>query len=120
LTPLVLVGAFLSLWGTAACTQVVLKGSDHTEITNHLGVLSLKVDAQNKPLYVQTTGVGAILGQNNFNIGYLEQVMVVFPDGDDCRVVFVVEKARDAERLLSFFRESKIDLTNICVTGDGI
>ncbi|MCR4376909.1 MAG: hypothetical protein NUV50_02310 [Rhodospirillales bacterium] len=110
----------LAAFGAGACTQVTVKSDGNTDVMNHFGIVHINVDTQSKPAYVNAKGIGVVFSEGHFNLGWMDNTGVTFPNEDDCRAVFVVQNSDDAEVILNFFRETKTDISTICITGEGI
>jgi len=114
---IVLVAA-LALCG--ACTEVRVYGADGALVRREFGIATVRIESENAPVYIRTSGLGAVLGSEQATLGWVNQETVAFPESEKCALMIVEPSGAQLSAVENILKLSGHHIDDACVTkGDG-
>lgn len=88
---------------------------DGIKVSSYVGLPIYLFKPNNKAVYLDITGMGLITSPDGVSFGYMQQVYAQIPKGT-CSVVVFTQSKEQSRDLIAYFKDSKTDLNNICLT----
>jgi hypothetical protein len=101
----------------SSCAELHVHTRDKVEVRHEFGLTTVSISPTTNPAYVESEGLGLVLGQRNAAIGWMKEQTAIFPDAARCAVLILSQSPDDVKRVNDLLNTANVDLGKICTLG---
>lgn len=114
--PRSILGFIFALSILASCTTIHIQNAKEVRKEWGFGITRMSITQDNRPIAINTQGLGLVTGYSSVALGWLDEEVVVIPDPEDCHAIFINKTVKQTQEIRELLEAGNTQLEKICFT----
>ncbi|NIQ00199.1 MAG: hypothetical protein GWM98_11020 [Nitrospinaceae bacterium] len=98
----------------SGCSSIHIHNGKDVKKEWGFGITRLTVTPGNRPVTINTQGVGLVNGYSSTTLGWLKEGVVVIPNPEECHAIFINQTEEQTREIQKILQEGHASLENLC------